>query len=213
VEAALEGLMRQGVDRVILDLRRVAWGRLQEAVRVAQLFIGSGVLARTIGRDGRVIETYSAEPGRQRFGGRLAVVIDRSTMGAAEVIAAAVVEHRRGEVVGERTFGGGGEQQLFRLRDGGGLWLTTVKYAGPSGVAIMGSQGRGAGGVAPTVEVARAELGLRPEELEQEREVGERAREREGEGARERAGEGGKEDVVLRRAIELLQAPVSPGRR
>jgi carboxyl-terminal processing protease len=205
IAAELDGLLRQGVDRLVVDLRRVARGQIKEAIRVANLFIGAGPLGRTVGRDGRVIETFEAVPERQRFHGRLVALIDRSTMGAAEVVAAALLESRRGEVVGERTFGGGGEQQLFRLRDGGALWLTTVKYAGPKGTPMMGAQGAASSGVMPTVEVRRPERGLRPEELEEQ---GAESRRQGAEGPGSKG-----EDAQLKRAIEILQTAASGARK
>jgi carboxyl-terminal processing protease len=88
-------------------------------------------------------------------------LIDRGTAGAAEVIASAFIERKRGEVVGEKSFGAGAEQQLFPLRNGDGLLLTTVKWASSAGKSFIGA------GVAPTVEVKRPELAaaIDPDEL------------------------------------------------
>lgn len=170
IRRELEGLISQGVDRLILDLRGVATGTLSEAVAVANYFIGSGTLAQTIGREGRLLQTFTADPQRQLYRGELVVLVDRSTAGAAEVVAAAVLENKRGEVVGEKTFGAGGEQKLFPLRDGGGLYITVVKYAGPSGKPIMGSTAA-TSGIVPTVEVPRSDREMRPEELEEREEL------------------------------------------
>ncbi len=76
-------------------------------------------------------------------------MIDRSTSGPAEIIAAAVRDQKRGEVVGEKTFGSGSDQQLFSLSDGGALLLTTAKYAPASGKAFMEEP------INPTVKVDR----------------------------------------------------------
>jgi carboxyl-terminal processing protease len=76
-------------------------------------------------------------------------VIDRSTSGPAEVIAAAVRDQKRGELVGERTFGSGSDQQLFRLSDEGALLITTAKYAPAAGKAFMEEP------VNPTLKVDR----------------------------------------------------------
>jgi carboxyl-terminal processing protease len=81
------------------------------------------------------------------------VIIDRTTAGASEVVAAAIMENQRGEVVGERTlFGMGSEQELFPLDDGSALLLTVARHAAPSGKVFMTD------GVTPSVEVKRADL-------------------------------------------------------
>jgi carboxyl-terminal processing protease len=81
------------------------------------------------------------------------VIIDRTTAGASEVVAAAIMENQRGEVVGERTlFGMGSEQELFPLDDGSALLLTVARHAAPSGKIFMTD------GVTPTVEVKSADL-------------------------------------------------------
>jgi carboxyl-terminal processing protease len=83
----------------------------------------------------------------------VAVIINRTTAGASEIVAAAIMENQRGEVVGERTlFGMGSEQELFPLDDGSALLLTVARYAAPSGKIFMTD------GVTPNVEVKRADL-------------------------------------------------------
>jgi carboxyl-terminal processing protease len=198
IRAELEGLIGQGVDRLILDLRGVATGSLAEAVTVANYFIGSGILAKTIGREGRVLQTFAADPQRQLYRGDLVVLIDRSTAGAAEIIAAAILENKRGELVGERTFGAGGEQKLFPLRDGGGLYITVVKYATPSGKPIMGSTSA-TSGIVPTVEVPRPDRGMTPEELEEREELPPE------EPVAHPPAQPPAEDLPLKRAIEILR--------
>ena len=76
--------------------------------------------------------------------------------GAAEIVASAFIERKRGDVVGEKSFGAGAEQELFTLRDGDGLLLTTVKWASASGKPFLGED-RSHSGIAPSVEVKRAE--------------------------------------------------------
>lgn len=198
IRAELEGLIGQGVNRLILDLRGVATGSLAEAVTVANYFIGSGILAKTIGREGRVLQTFAADPQRQLYRGDLVVLIDRSTAGAAEIIAAAILENKRGELVGERTFGAGGEQKLFPLRDGGGLYITVVKYATPSGKPIMGSTSA-TSGIVPTVEVPRPDRGMTPEELEEREELPPE------EPVAHPPAQPPAEDLPLKRAIEILR--------
>lgn len=155
-------LTKQGVQKIILDLRGVATGTLNEGVAVANLFINNGELAKVIGKDNKVTKVLSADPSKAAFDGKLAVLIDLGTAGAAEVVASAVLDRKRGEVVGERSFGAGSEQQLFTLRGGDGLLLTTAKWASPSGNPFLGED-RATTGVKPSVEVKRPDT---PEPLE-----------------------------------------------
>ena len=149
VKTALSDLMSKGAQKIVLDLRGAANGNVQEGVAVANLFAGSGTLARVLGKGEKETETFAADPGKVVFNGPLAVVIDRSTAGPAEVIAAAVRDQKRGELVGERAFGAGSEQQVYSLSDGGALLITTAKYAPATGKAFMEEP------VNPTVKVDR----------------------------------------------------------
>jgi len=155
-KARLQDLIKQGAQKIIVDLRSVAGGEIQEGVTVANYFIPSGPLARTIGREQKVLKAFEADPKVALFNGPTVVLIDTGTAGAAEVVASAFVERKRGDVVGERSFGAGAEQELFTLRDGDGLLLTTVKWASGSGKPFLGED-RAHSGVAPTVEVKRPE--------------------------------------------------------
>ncbi len=161
VRGRLQTLQKQGAAKIVLDLRSVAGGSLAEAVKVANFFIGDGVLAQTIGKNQRVLKTFTAKPESVIFNGQVVALIDRGTAGAAEVVAAALKERKRGEVVGMNSFGAGTEQELFTLRGGDGLLLTTVKWASPSGKAFLGE------GVAPSVEVKLADAAevVDPDEL------------------------------------------------
>jgi carboxyl-terminal processing protease len=153
VEASIKEIIRKGAKSIVLDLRGSAGGQLKEGVAVADFFIKSGTIAKTIGRKDRILATYEAKPENDLTEIPVAVIIDRTTAGASEVVAAAILENQRGEVVGERTlFGMGSEQELYPLDDGSALLLTTSRYAAPSGKIFMTD------GVTPSVEVKRADL-------------------------------------------------------
>ncbi len=154
--ARLQDLMKQGAQKIVLDLRSVAGGEIQEGVTVANFFIREGQIAKTIGREQKVLKSFEADPKVALFNGPVVVLIDSGTAGAAEVVASAFLEDKRGDVVGEKSFGAGAEQELFTLRDGDGLLLTTVKWASGSGKPFLGED-RNHSGVAPSVEVKRAE--------------------------------------------------------
>ena len=155
-KARLQDLMKQGAQKIVIDLRNVAGGEIQEGVTVANYFVRDGTIAKTIGREQKVLKTFDADPKVALFSGPAVVLIDAGTAGAAEVVASAFIENKRGEVVGEKSFGAGAEQQLFTLRDGDGLLLTTVKWASGSGKPFLGED-RTHSGIAPTVEVKKPE--------------------------------------------------------
>jgi carboxyl-terminal processing protease len=157
VRARLQELMKQGAQKIVLDLRNVAGGSLTEAVEVANLFVKDGSLAETVGRESKVLKTFTADPKKTVFAGPLVALIDSGSAGASEVIASALIERKRGDVVGEKSFGAGAEQQLFTLRDGDGLLLTTIKWASASGKPFLGED-RGRSGIEPTVSVKRPEV-------------------------------------------------------
>jgi carboxyl-terminal processing protease len=161
VKARLQELQKQGVQKIVLDLRSVAGGSLNEGVKVSNFFIRDGALAQTIGRGNKMLKTYNADPKETLFEGPAVVLIDRGTAAAAEVVASAFAEHKRGDVVGVRSFGAGAEQQLFTLRAGDGLLLTTIKWASSTGKSFLGE------GVKPSVEVKPVDVAeaLDPEDL------------------------------------------------
>ena len=155
-KAKLQELIKQGAQKIVVDLRSVAGGDIQEGVAVANLFVREGSIAKTIGREQKVLKSFDADPKAVLFNGPALVLIDNGTAGAAEVVASAFLENKRGEVVGEKSFGAGAEQELFTLRDGDGLLLTTVKWASGSGKPFLGED-RNHSGIAPSVEVKKPE--------------------------------------------------------
>jgi carboxyl-terminal processing protease len=162
IRGQVTGLVKQGVQKIVLDLRGVAAGSLTEGVAVANLFIKNGEIAKVIGRESKVLNTFTADPAKAAFDGNLAVLIDLGTAGAAEVVASAVLTQKRGEVIGERSFGSGTEQKLFELSSGGGYLLTVAKWASPNGTPFLGED-RATTGIKPSIEVKRPDT---PEPLE-----------------------------------------------
>jgi len=164
IKTRVQDLTKQGVQKIVLDLRGVAGGDLNEAVEVANLFVKDGNLAGVLGRENKITKTFAASPAKHIFDGKVVALIDLGTSGAAEVVASAILERQRGEVVGERSFGAGTEQQLFALRSGDGLLLTTAKWASANGTPFLNTE-RTASGVKPSIEVKRPDT---PEPLEVE---------------------------------------------
>jgi carboxyl-terminal processing protease len=139
---------KQGIHKVILDLRECGRGPVSEAVNVARLFIPSGTVATLRGQTVSA-QTFASEPGKVVWRSPVSILIDGTTSGAAEVLASAIVANRRGDVVGERTFGLASEQKLITLDDGSALFLTVANYYNAGGKPILDD------GVTPS-EVVRA---------------------------------------------------------
>lgn len=205
-------LAKQGVSKIILDLRGVATGELAEAADVANLFIKDGNLAQIIGRENKTIQTFTADPAKHLFDGKVVALIDLGTSGAAEVVASAILERQRGEVVGEKSFGAGTQQQLSILRSGDGLLLTTAKWASPSGKPFLASE-RADSGVKPSVEVKRPET---PEPLEVEDLIDQQEQEKQQPNPQATPApqttptpKPSPEDLQLKKALELLQDKVN----
>lgn len=204
IRSQLSSLTKQGVQKIVLDLRGVSAGSLTEGVAVANLFIKDGEIAKVIGRENKVLTTYTAEPSKAVFDGNMAVLIDLGTAGAAEVVASAVLDRKRGEVIGERSFGSGTEQKLFPLSSGGGYLLTVAKWASPNGTPFLGEE-RTTTGVKPSTEVKRPDT---PEPLD----VESLTEQPDGQNPQPNATPAAKpdqpkmvEDIQLKKALELLQ--------
>jgi len=218
IKSRLQDLQKQGAQKIVLDLRGVAGGSLTEAVSIANLFIKDGTLAQTIGREGKTLKSYSADEKNAIFQGPVVALIDIGTAGAAEVVASALLERKRGEVVGEKSFGAGAEQQLFTLRDGDGLLLTTIKWASASGTPFLGAD-RATSGVKPSVKVERPEVveSIDPEDLtgnDDEAVVQpNRPNDKNEVGADTNLPKQQVEDVQLKKALEILRDQNGAGKR
>ncbi len=210
IKARLQDLTKQGAQKIVIDLRDTAGGSLNEAVTVANYFIRDGVLAETIGREGRVGKAYSADPKLTIFTGPVVALIDTGSAGASEVVASAIIERNRGQVVGEKSFGAGTEQQLFTLRGGDGLLLTTVKWASGNGKPFLGED-RAHSGVAPSVEVKSPEVAdsVDPDDLTGNDDdtvtKPEQGNEKKDAGAQPAAPKPASEDLQMKKALELLR--------
>jgi carboxyl-terminal processing protease len=139
---------KQGIHKVILDVRNCGRGPVSEAIAVARLFVPSGTLSTLRGQTVSA-QVFSADPGKLVWKGPVSVLIDPTTSGAAEVLASAMVANHRGDVVGERSFGLASEQKLITLDDGSALFLTVANYYNADGKSILEE------GVLPS-EVVRA---------------------------------------------------------
>ncbi len=134
----LKAMKQNGNTKVLLDLRDVAQGPEAEGVRLANAFLSSGTLASL---HGQTIPTqvFTAKAADFVTSAPLVVLVNHGTSGAAEIVAGAVLDRKRGDVVGDVTFGEGALVKTFHLPDGAAMILTVGKYETPSGIKIEDS--------------------------------------------------------------------------
>jgi len=181
VAAKLKSLVASGANKVVLDLRNCAGGEVEEAVDTASLFLQDDLVGYVQG------QRYPRHDLRTKSSTSvvklpLAVLINQSTAGPAELLASAILNNKRGEVVGVRSFGVGVLQKTIPVGDGSALLLSVAKYYGPDGQAIHDN------GVTPSVtQSAGDDSGLdEDDELTEPEHFG------------------GSDDLQLRKAIEVL---------
>jgi carboxyl-terminal processing protease len=156
-DRALDTLLKQGVASLVLDLRNNPGGLLDAAVDVAEPFFRKGeLIVYTQGRRPKDREDFRAETDGEPLTLPVAVLINAGSASAAEIVAGALKDTGRAVIVGERSFGKGSVQSIFKLKNGEGLRLTTARYYTPSGVTIHEK------GVEPQIEVV-----MTPEEDDQ----------------------------------------------
>jgi carboxyl-terminal processing protease len=160
VAAKVKSLEKSGAKKLLLDLRGDADGNQSEGVAVANLFLNHGTITYLQGQK-YPREAFNADPAKAITALPLAVLVNRGTAGAAEVVAAAILENARGDVVGDKTFGDGSVQKTIDLPDGGALILSIAKYYSPSGKAIQDNA------VTPNVVVADEEDNVLPDDEEE----------------------------------------------
>lgn len=145
VRDATNELLEQGIEGIVLDLRGNPGGYLREAIKVTSVFLNTGVICSTDGLH-RPQTVYTASGSAVAAHLPLVTLVDGQSASAAEIVAAAMLENKRGQVVGTSTFGKASVQSLVPLDNGGGLRLTTSTYRTPLGNRIAGH------GVQPQIE-------------------------------------------------------------
>jgi carboxyl-terminal processing protease len=178
---------QQGVRKLVLDLRDTATGPVSEGIAAARLFLQSGnvtaLSGQTVPR-----QTFDAEPAKVVWRYPVQALISERTLGAAEVLAAALGGNQRAGLVGGRTFGGAYEQKLIPLEDGSALVLSVAYYHTPANKSILEE------GVQPTVPVRL------PLDFSDDDDAAAAPQPRRAAPA---------DDPVLRKAIELLNDPAA----
>jgi carboxyl-terminal processing protease len=136
IAARIKALQKQGAKKFILDLRNNGEGDESEGIATANLFLNHGTITYLQGQK-YPREAFTADPSKAITNLPVVVLVNRGTAGPAEVVAAAILENARGDVVGDKTFGDGSVQKLIDLPDGSALILSVAKYYSPSGKAIQ----------------------------------------------------------------------------
>lgn len=145
--AKIKSLEKSGAKKILLDLRNCAEGDETEGIAVANLFLNHGTITYLQGQK-FPRQAFNADPAKAITTLPVAVLVNRGTSGPAEIVAAAILENARGDVVGDKTFGDGSVQKTIDLPDGGALILSIAKYYSPSGKALQDAA------VTPNVVVA-----------------------------------------------------------
>jgi carboxyl-terminal processing protease len=136
VAAAVKEIEKRGAKRLILDLRHDAVSADDEGIALANLFLGKGTIATLQGQT-MPKQSFEADPAKVIFSGPMVILTNRGTLGAAEIAAAALVDNKRAQVVGERTFGDAAVRKVIRTEDGGAVLLAVAKYYSPLGKAFQ----------------------------------------------------------------------------
>lgn len=150
VEQKLKGMGHTNSKKILLDLRDVSTGDNAEAIRLANFFIKTGTIAMLEGQK-VAKQTFTAEPGKSvNDKAPMVTLVNHGTAGPAEIVAGALLDSKRSELVGEKTYGDGAQQRVFELADGGAIILSVAKFETPSGKKYQDD------GIAPTTPVATA---------------------------------------------------------
>jgi len=153
LEKALRELERdKGLKGLVLDLRNNPGGLLDQAVKVADVFLEKGLIVYTDGRIKEQKMRFEAHPDRCSRNYPIAVLVNEGSASASEIVAGALQDHKRAIIIGVRTFGKGSVQTIIPLEDGSAVRLTTARYYTPNGRSIQ------AKGIEPDIEVSYTPL-------------------------------------------------------
>ena len=150
VAAKVKDLQKQGAQRLVLDLRHCATGAPDTGVELANLFLDKGLITYTQGQK-MARQDINANPADDVWHQPLVVITNRGTADGAEVAAAALLDDKRAEVVGDRTYGDASIRKAITMDDGSAVILSVAKYYSPSGKSIQDA------GVTPSVAVLDVE--------------------------------------------------------
>jgi carboxyl-terminal processing protease len=152
VKTKVLGLKKEGARYVVLDLRHCSTGEQEKGIALANLFLDSGEITHLQGQK-TPRQQFDAKPDDTVWKGPLVIITNRSTAGGAEIAAAALLDDKRAQVVGERSYGDASVRKTIQMDDGGAVILSIAKYYSPSGKAIQDT------GVVPTVQLTENDNG------------------------------------------------------
>jgi carboxyl-terminal processing protease len=136
IAATIKDLEKQGAKKLVLDLRHAAFGSPEEGVALANLFLDKGLITYSQGqRYSR--KNFEASPGNQIWKLPVVVLTNRSTTSGAEVAASALLDSKRAEVVGERTYGDAAKREAISMEDGSAVILAVAKFYHANGKSIQ----------------------------------------------------------------------------
>jgi carboxyl-terminal processing protease len=150
LQGQVQKMLQSGAKALILDLRENGGGLLDEAVKVASIFIPDGTIVSTAGRN-QPRQVYTAKGGAIASRIPTVVLVDRGTASAAEIVTGALKDRGRAKVVGTHTYGKGVFQEIETLSNGGALDITVGEYFTPSGRNLGGGGVREGAGIPPDV--------------------------------------------------------------
>lgn len=137
---------------MVLDLRNNPGGVLNGAVGVSDAFIDNGLIVYTEGRLDDSSHRYLATPGDSLNGAPLVVLVNGGSASASEIVAGAIQDHKRGIILGTKSFGKGSVQTIQELRNGSAVKLTTARYFTPNGRSIQAT------GIEPDIKLSTLRL-------------------------------------------------------
>jgi carboxyl-terminal processing protease len=149
-KAKIEDLKKQGAKYIVLDLRHCSTGEQANGIALANLFMDTGEITYLQGQKTPKQE-FNAKAENDVWKGPLVLITDRATAGGAEIAASALLDDKRAQVVGERTYGDASVRKAIEMDDGGAVILSVAKYYSLAGKAIQDA------GVVPSVQMAETD--------------------------------------------------------
>ncbi|MFL5789214.1 MAG: S41 family peptidase, partial [Flavisolibacter sp.] len=140
---SMESLQKQGMKKLILDLRDNGGGFINQAVNIADEFLDDNKLIVYTQGTNIPKQEYRANKDGVFEQGKLVVLVDELTASASEIVAGALQDWDRATIIGRRTFGKGLVQEQYDLNDGSAIRLTVARYYTPSGRSIQRPYGKG----------------------------------------------------------------------
>lgn len=189
VRKGLESANAKGVKKMVVDLRGCATGVPDDGVTLAEWFLASGSIGSVKGQRTDNVN-FAADAAKQLWKNDVVLIVNRGTANAAEVFAAAMLENKRAQVVGERTYGSAAHQRALSLDDGGAVILSVAKFYAPNGKAIQDT------GVVPNVPLADTMLAADQDP--------------DGDGIPNDTTDKPKEDALMKKALELVGTTAKP---